>query len=321
MADKDCNPILVQVVRSGFVESVHRGSVTVLDLAGKAILRRGEVVEPIFPRSSTKPLQAVGMVRAGLSVDDADLALVAASHPGEPTHIARGAAMLRAASLDESALACPPAMPLDEAARDAVARSGGGPSRLAMPCSGNHAGMVRTCLANGWPLKNYCEPDHPLQRALRTTAEELAGEKVKHIGVDGCGGLIFALSLTALARAFLALVSAPIGEPERRVADAMRAHPELVGGPAREDTQLMTSIPGLLSKCGAEGVHIAAMPGVGAVAVKIDDGGKRACIPVLLAALRYLGVVPEGNKWTSPPGEGDKARVSEIRVIPDLFDE
>lgn len=159
---------LAEVVRSGYVEGWHHGSVVVLDAAGAVVAAAGDVTAPIFPRSSNKPLQAVGMLRSGLRLSDpADLALVCASHWGQQFHLARVRGMLRCGGLDESALRCPPALPLHDTARDAVLAAGGGPTRIQMNCSGKHTGMLLTCRAAGWPIEDYHRPEHPLQRRLR----------------------------------------------------------------------------------------------------------------------------------------------------------
>jgi len=283
--------LLAEVVRSGFVEGLHRGSVVVVDATGSRVAAAGDVEAPIFPRSSNKPLQAVGMLRAGLRLTDpADLALTAASHFGQDFHVSRVRALLRSAGLDESALRCPPDLPLDEEARAEVLRTGGQAERVYMNCSGKHTGMLLTCLAAGWATEGYLDSDHPLQERLRHAVESFAGEPVAATGVDGCGAPVLAISLTGLARAFLELVEAPAGSAERSVADAMRAYPELVSGTGQDDDKLMNGVPGLLSKGGAEGVHALAIPGVGAVAVKVDDGGMRARMPIVVSALHRLGV-------------------------------
>ncbi|MBF9131753.1 asparaginase [Plantactinospora sp. S1510] len=282
---------LVEAVRSGFVESVHRGSVVVLDADGAVLASAGDVRAPVFPRSSNKPMQAIGMIRSGLRLDDpADLAVVCASHYGEDHHLARIEALLRTTGLDESALRCPPDLPLSDDARDAVLRAGGSASRLRMNCSGKHVGMLLTCQAAGWPVAGYWQPDHPLQQRITATVEEFTGESAAAVGVDGCGAPVLAVSLTGLAGAYLRLVSAEEGSAARAVADAMRAHPLMVAGTDGDDTRLMTGIPGLLAKSGAEGVVAVALPGVGAVAIKIDDGAARARMPVLVSALRRLSV-------------------------------
>lgn len=306
---------LAEVVRSEFVEGVHRGSVAVLDATGAVVAAAGDVDSAIFPRSSNKPMQAVGMLRAGLPLTDpADLALVSASHAGEEFHLARVGALLARAGLDESALHCPPDLPVGEEARAAVLRAGGGPTRIQMNCSGKHSGMLLTCQAAGWPVDGYWRPEHPLQQALRAAVEEFTGEEVAAVGVDGCGAPVLAVSLTGLAGAFLRLVSAEVGSPERTVVDAMRAHPEIVGGTQADDTRLMRGIPGLLAKVGAEGVIAAALPGVGAVALKIDDGAARARMPVLVSALRRLGVdAPVLTEYAEVPIFGGGVPVGAVR--------
>ncbi|RKN17195.1 asparaginase [Micromonospora musae] len=308
---------LAEVVRSEFVEGVHRGSVVVLDVSGATVAGAGDVTSPIFPRSSSKPMQAIGMLRAGLSLGDpADLALVSASHAGEDFHLERVAGLLARAGLDESALHCPPDLPAGEEARQVVLRSGGGPTRIQMNCSGKHSGMLLTCRAAGWPLDGYWRPEHPLQQRLRESIEEFTGEEVAAVGVDGCGAPVLAVSLTGLAGAFLRLVSAEAGSLPRTVADAMRAYPELVGGTQADDTRLMRGIPGLLAKVGAEGVIAAALPGVGAVALKIDDGAARARMPVLVSALRRLGVeAPVLTEYAEVPLFGGGVPVGAVRPL------
>ncbi|WP_433055783.1 asparaginase [Dactylosporangium sp. CS-033363] len=283
---------LAEVVRNEFVESRHHGSVVVLGADGEVAAWAGDVLGAVFPRSSSKPLQAVGMLRAGLDVDGPDLALVAASHRGQAVHVTAVQALLDRTGLTVDDLRCPPDFPLSEDARDAVVRAGHGRERVFMNCSGKHAGMLRTARANGWPLETYLDPAHPLQERLTATVAELAGEPIRGTGVDGCGAPVLAFSLRGLAGSFLRLVHAPEGTQERAVADAMRRYPVLVSGDdaGDDDTRLMRAVPGLLLKGGAEGVAAAAVPGVGAVALKIDDGGMRARLPVLASAFARLGV-------------------------------
>lgn len=308
---------LAEVVRSGFVESVHRGSVVVLNAAGEVAAAAGDVDGPIFPRSSTKPLQAIGMLRSGLRLSDpADLALVCASHFGEDVHVARVRALLRSAGLDESALRCPPDLPLGEAARNAVLAAGGGRARILMNCSGKHAGMLLTCRAAGWPLEEYYHSEHPLQERLRMAFEDFTGQPAAAEGVDGCGAPVFAASLRGLAAAFLRMVAGERGSVERTVADAMRSHPQIVAGTGAADTRLMSCVPGLLAKGGAEGVSAAAVPGVGAVALKIDDGAMRARLPVLVSALHRLGVAAPGlADLAEVPVTGGGERVGAVRAV------
>jgi L-asparaginase II len=187
-------------------------------------------------------------------------------------------------------------------------------SRIRMNCSGKHAAMLATCVSNGWPVQTYLAPDHPLQQAIRRTVEELAGEQVAATGVDGCGAPLFALTMTGLARAFRALVLAAPGTPERRVADAMRAHPEWSSGTSRDERRLMDAVPGLLVKAGAEGVNAFALADGRCGAIKIDDGSARARTPVTVAALRLLGVaVPD--ELAIVPLTGGEAVVGAVRAV------
>lgn len=304
---------LVEVERSGFVEGWHRGSVIVLDAAGNPVASAGDATGPIFARSSNKPMQAIGMLRAGLRLaDPADLALVTASHYGEDFHVSRVRALLRSGGLTEAALRCPPDLPLDDAAKIA---SGGTPQRVYMNCSGKHSGMLLTCRAAGWAVEDYFQPDHPLQHRLNETIEEFAGESAAAMGVDGCGAPVLALSLTGLATAFRRLAEGVPGSLERSVADAMRAYPELVSGTNREDAQLMRAVPGLVSKVGAEGVWAAAVPGKGAVAIKIDDGAARARGPIMITALRRLGVPVDVPTLADPALLGGGRRVGALHPL------
>ncbi len=279
---------LVDVVRSGVVESVHTGHLVLVDVSGEITVALGVPDQPVFPRSSNKPLQAVGMVEAGLNGSSDQLALAAASHSGEPRHLDVVAAMLAAGGFTANDLRCPPSWPLGDAAREQWIAAGRPQQRIAMNCSGKHAAMLLTCRARGWDPGSYLDPSHPVQRRLAATTEDLTGEPVAAIGVDGCGAPVLAFGLVGLARAFLRLAAATDGSL-RAVADAMRAHPGLLGGTGRLVTTLMASVPGLVAKDGAEGVFAAALPGAGAVAVKIDDGGQRAAERAVVAGLRRLG--------------------------------
>lgn len=285
------DPIVAEVTRSGFVESVHHGRVVGLDAAGDVVLAVGAVDEPVLLRSCAKPLQAAGMLRAGLDLDGAQLAIACASHDGTAFHVALVQEILVGAGLDESALDNAPMLPL-EARAAAEQLLAGGPDRLHHNCSGKHAAMLATCMVNDWPTQGYLDPEHPLQRALLATTEELAGEPVAHVAVDGCGAPIGAVSLTGLARAFARLAVADAASLEGRASTAMRTHPVVVGGEERDVTRLMRAVPGLIAKDGAEGCYAAALPDGRAVALKIADGDgtRRARVPVLVAALRLLGV-------------------------------
>jgi L-asparaginase II len=310
------NPVLAEVVRSGFVEGHHHGSLIALDEDGTTVTAIGDTVAPIFPRSANKPMQAAGMLRTGLQLDGELLALAASSHSGEQLHLDGVRRILTEAGLDVDDLQTPPDVPLDEAAREDWLRAGNRRERIVMNCSGKHAAMLATAVARGWPMQTYLDPAHPLQLAIRATIEELTAEKVTAVGVDGCGAPLFALSLAGLARAFRELVRADANTAEGRVAAAMRAHPWYVGGTGRDATLLMLGVPGLLAKDGAEGVFAAALDDGRAVALKVDDGAARARAPVLVAALRQLGIdAPVLDQLEATPILGGGRRVGYVRAV------
>ncbi|MES4892417.1 asparaginase [Streptomyces sp. NPDC096012] len=283
---------VAHLVRGGVVEGVHYGSVVVLGADGRVRFQLGDIEAAFYPRSALKPVQAVAMLRAGLPLDGELLSLAAASHSGEERHLAGTRRILALAGLTEDDLRNVPDMPFGPAVRDAWIRAGRQPSRLAQNCSGKHAAMLWTARLNGWSLGDYLDPAHPLQRAVAETVEDLTGQRVAKVTVDGCGAPLFSISLHGLARALARITSAAPGTPEARVADAMREHAETASGSGRDVAALMRAVPGLLAKDGFEGVQVAALPDGTAVAVKIADGANRARIPVAAAALARAGVDP-----------------------------
>jgi L-asparaginase II len=283
---------VAHLVRGGVVEGVHYGSVVVLGADGRVRFQLGDIEAAFYPRSALKPVQAVAMLRAGLPLDGELLSLAAASHSGEERHLAGTRRILARAGLTEDDLRNVPDMPFGPAVRDAWIRAGRQPSRLAQNCSGKHAAMLWTARLNGWSLEDYLDPAHPLQRAVAETVEDLTGQRVAKVTVDGCGAPLFSISLHGLARALARITSAAPGTPEARVADAMREHAETASGSGRDVAALMRAVPGLLAKDGFEGVQVAALPDGTAVAVKIADGANRARIPVAAAALARAGVDP-----------------------------
>jgi L-asparaginase II len=282
--------VVAEVVRSGFVECSHYGSVVLTAPNGAVEWSAGVPDEPMFPRSANKPMQALGMARAGLTLDGELLALTASSHAGEPFHVDGVRDILARAGLDESALQNPKANPLDRAARRSWRLAGNPKARVTMNCSGKHAAMLMTCVINGWPTDTYRDPAHPLQQEIRTAVQDCSGEKVAAVGVDGCGAPLLAISLAGLARSFGHFASAEAGTHEGRVARAYRAHPQYVSGSRRLSMRLMRAVPGLICKTGAEGVFAAGLPDGRGLAVKINDGAPRARLVVFLAALRRMGV-------------------------------
>jgi L-asparaginase II len=313
--------VVAELVRSGFVEGHHHGSVVALDRDGAVDWAVGSTDQPVLPRSSNKPLQALAMVRLGLDLPPELLALACASHSGEPFHLDGVRRILADAGLSEADLRTPPDFPLEDAEWHAVVAAGGKRTSLQMNCSGKHAAMLATCVVNGWDTATYLDPEHPVQLGIRATVEELTGEPVAVVAVDGCGAPLLSTSLVGLATAFRHLAVADDG-PERSVADAIRTHPAWVSGTRRDECALLTAIPGAIGKAGAEACYVVALPDGRAFALKVDDGGARARPVVMAAALQRSGVDQEPGvdgdavrRTGDSPLLGGGARVGEIRAV------
>ena len=287
-------PVVAEIVRSGFVEGHHYGSLVVLAADGSVDWSVGDARSPILPRSCNKPLQATAMLEAGLRLDGELLALASASHSGEDFHLDGVRRILAGAGLGEEALQTPADYPLDDQAREELLRSGGTRSSIAMNCSGKHAAMLATCVANAWDTSTYLAPDHPLQVAIGHTFAQLTGEPVEAVATDGCGAPLLSASLTGLARAFRTLALAGSGAP-RRVAEAIRAHPEFTSGSRRDEAALLRAIPGSIGKAGAESCYVVALADGRAVALKTDDGAPRVRPVLMAAALERMGVLDEAG--------------------------
>jgi L-asparaginase II len=281
----DAAPLTVTVERSGLIESTHHVDVAVVAESGALIARAGAVETVAYLRSTAKPIQAGVCLENGWepSTEEA-IAVACASHSGEREHVNVVRGILETAGLREETLRCPAAFPREPATAPS-------PQPIFHNCSGKHAAMLATCVANGWPLDDYPAEGHPLQRAVGDRLAVLAGRRARAVGIDGCGVPTFAYRLDEAAHAFAALPSeAP------RCFDAMRAHPFLVAGTRRLCTAVLDSVPGVVIKVGAEGMFCGALlrESVG-FALKARDGAVRAAEAAALATLRLLDVaVPDG---------------------------
>lgn len=306
--------MLAEVVRSGFVESRHRGHVAVVEPDGAVSLRLGDPDQPVFPRSTNKPLQTVAMVELGLDAPAEQLAVACASHAGLPMHVDAVRQLLASAGLTDADLDNTPDLPLDAEAARALLAAGSGPDRLHQNCSGNHAAMLASCVARGWPTNGYRDPAHPLQVAIRATYERMSRTMLGPTAVDGCGAPLYPMSLVGLATAYSALTSGD-DPAASRVRAALVANPELVDGPGRATSGLMLAVPGVIAKGGAEGMYGVALPDGRGVAVKIEDGGARATVPVVVAVLRKLGLDDVAlARWATAPVFGHGEIVGEVRA-------
>ena len=321
MLASDTKPVAM-TLRNGVQESWHNGAVVCLERDGSIAFSVGSPQAIIFPRSSTKPFLATAMVAAGLKLPSNLLALVCASHDGRPEHLQAAREILASAGLDETALRNTKDLPLDDDAARVVVRGGGVATSLQMNCSGKHSGMLATCVACGWATdESYLDRDHELQKLITAMMPEMISEEVASIVVDGCGAPAHAMTLAGLARGFRSVAMAKTGSPARVVADAMREHPQMVGGPTRDVSMLMAGISGLVAKDGAEGVYAAALPDGRAIALKIADGANRARPPLMRAALSALGVDISGvdERAFASPIFGHGKIVGEVRVMDNLL--
>jgi L-asparaginase II len=296
------NPVVVEVLRGERVESAHRGAGVVVDSDGRLIFAFGDVERPVYPRSAVKALQALPLVESGaadrLGLTEAEIALACASHSGEERHVALASAMLGKAGKDAGALECGAHWPLGEAAGRALAKAERVPTALHNNCSGKHASFVCLACAGGLDPKGYVLPDHPVQRAVTAALAEVTGAALERQSpaIDGCAIPSFAIPLRSLALGFARFATGRGMGSERagaarRIRAAVAAFPWAVAGEGRFDTEAMTRVGArLFVKTGAEGVHCAALPDLGlGLAVKADDGGKRAAEVMIAACLARFG--------------------------------
>jgi len=279
--------VLLEVVRNDLVESVHAGHLLILDASDKTVLQLGDIDSLIYPRSAVKSLQASAMLRAGAKLTDQQIALACASHAGSPQHLEVALSTLASVGLNENALRNTPDKPLDPQERAAWGDKA--PTSLAANCSGKHAAMLAACVANNWDLNSYKAPTHLLQVAIKKEFEELSGEQISKVAVDGCGAPLFALSLRGLANAVrnLSISTDPI---HQRVVNACRTNPVLVSGIGRLPTLLMEKVNGLFVKDGAEGVMIIATANGEVIVWKMSDGSQRGAGALAVATLSQLGI-------------------------------
>jgi L-asparaginase II len=301
---------IAATLRGGHIENVHHGSFAVVDAAGQVLAAVGDVDTPVFTRSALKPLQAMPLVAASadrLGLDDADIALLCASHNGEPMHVERAASLLARIGASEAALACGTHEPYLFRFTGQTPPAGARFGPLHHNCSGKHTGMLLLADALGAPLAGYLDPSHPTQQAIARSVSHWSGVPETSLvhGIDGCSAPNFALPLRALAHAF-ARLSQPEPDPvyghaPQRIARAMSRHPELVSGQGRNDLVLMRAGRGdWFSKVGADGVQALASfsRGIG-IAAKCGDGQLAPLMVALVAALDQLGWLDDEARSTA----------------------
>lgn len=310
-----CPPVLARVFRGPHVESVHRGNLAVCDETGRVRGSCGDADVPVYVRSAAKPFQAMPLLFAGgekrFRLGDAELALLCASHGGEPDHVRLARDLLRRGGFGPDALLCGAHAPMHDGSARALVRRGEAPTALHNNCSGKHAGMLLACRVLDLPTDSYTDAGHPLQRRIRTLVARYAGipEERVTVAVDGCHLPVFRLPLSGLATAYARLLAARIPGEERpaaaaraRLVRAMTRRPDMVAGTGRFTTDFMRVGKGRwIGKEGAEGVYaVAVRPPRGGrplgLAFKIEDGSARPRDAVTLSALDRLGLLPLADR-------------------------
>jgi len=321
-------PILVEVTRGPLVESRHAVDAAVVDASGALVAAWGEVDRPIYPRSASKPLQALPLVESGAAdafgLGAKELALACASHSGEPVHVETVRAWLGRLGLSEADLECgahPPrgGMPLEHFIRSGTAL---GPAHN--NCSGKHSGMLSHAVHRGEPIAGYVEHEHPVQRRVAAALGELCGVDLANWprGVDGCSIPTFAIPLESLALGLARFANPDALAPERqaacrRLAAAMWEEPYMVAGLGRCCTAILGAAAGrVVAKTGAEGVYVAGLVGRGlGLAVKARDGAGRAAEVALLALLVHLAALDEAARTALAPFAAPEVRNVRGRVV------
>lgn len=325
-------PLIVEVLRGGAVESSHQVLAVIADSRGLLHSFYGNHDFLTFPRSAIKLLQAIPLVESGavekFGLDDKMLALACASHAGEKQHLLVAGQWMEKLQAKEDLLHCGPAWPFHEPTKHEMIRKNLQPSRVLHNCSGKHLGIISTCLALGENPVGYHQWEHPSQKRLRKVLTELTRYEHERAlwGVDGCAIPSYAVPLQAIAIGMAQALGAQAGEARKvalkRLIDAVRLHPQLVGGQGDFVSKAIEVTRGrVLVKSGAEGVYTAilAEKGLG-IALKVHDGSKRAAEVALGALLRQLGGFNESDylelkEFTMPSVTNSRGEVvGEIRL-------
>ena len=317
---------LIEITRGRDVECVHVGSIAVVDARGKLLYQAGDPDTLTFTRSTIKPFQAAPFIHGGgadyFGYSQAEIALLCASHSGEPMHVETAHSMLQKAGCDEHHLLCGCHVPMQYATLDLPVPAGVQFDQLYNNCSGKHAGFLAYCVQHGLSRENYLDPTHPLQQTVRESVAQYAGMASQDLraGTDGCSAPNYAMPLSKLAYSYARLAqgeaSAAYGDALTTLRDAMMAHPQLVSGTGRNDLAFMQTAPGdWVAKIGADGVQVIGIRSAGlGIALKIADGNMRALYTAAVAVLQQLGLVSAAE--ASPLAPWIRPQLHNFRGLP-----
>ena len=338
-------PVAARILRGGRLESAHRAFAAAVDSEGRVLARLGDPRHGVFIRSAGKPFQALPLLEAGgeraFKLGNDDIALMCASHGGEPRHVRVARRLLRRGGFSERHLACGVQWPMNEDCARRLSERRKRPTELHNNCSGKHAGLLLACRIYGYPARGYFEPDHPIQREVVKRVSRLCGVPADEIpiAVDGCNLPVFFLPLSALAAGYASLFrdelpgeSAAAGSGRRRVVEAMTASPDMVAGLGRFTSDFLRAGRGAwIGKEGAEGVYAVGVRGsertagkAMGLALKIEDGSVRSRDAVTVAILERLGLLParalaQLSNWAQPVVRNARGRVVgsiETEILP-----
>lgn len=303
--------LLAQTTRNNIVESSHYGAAIVMDAHGKTVFAAGDCTTPVFPRSTVKALQALPLLTEGaadhFALPDAALALACASHQGEPAHIAVATDMLARTGFDYGVLECGTHWPLDTTSTRALAAAGQMPCALHNCCSGKHAGFICLACATGQDVAQYTRPEHPVMQTIARTLQDLTNtpHTTENMATDGCAIPTWAIPLSALALGYARFASGVGLSPARataaqRLRNAIAHNPFMIAGSGQFDTRVMEELaPRVLTKMGAEGVMIVALPDQGlGMAIKCRDGGVRAAETAAAALIARFAQIEDSPVLT-----------------------
>jgi len=284
-------------VRSGLAETTHEVIAIAIDGDGNDLFSAGNIDRPFFYRSAVKPLQAMATLRAGADLSEEQLAIACSSHGGFPVHLALVESILASVDLTPGNLQCPPGTPLNEQAQriqDHLGRRGR--ERIFHNCSGKHSAWLAGCVASGWDIETYLDPNHPIQRSVIEIAAEATGANPEPLGVDGCGAPTLRGSVRSLAAGFRTLTTDP---DFARIAFAMTRFGALVADNVSSDGRVGINWGGP-SKIGAEGLFAASRQGI-TIVTKSLEGSTDIAVAAQLEVANRIGGLPRGTaEWLEP---------------------
>ena len=297
--------VVEKIYRGTIADTARRASISVCDGHGRILYSLGDAFAMVFARSSAKPLQAIPVIESGaperFALTDAEIALICASHSGQPLHVDGVRSMLQKGGLTDDALLCGPVYPMNEDEARAVMTAGKSPAAIYSDCSGKHAGMLLTALMHGDSIENYMDENHPVQKRITTTLAEVCdfAESGMAFAIDGCGVPVHAMPLCNVAQGYARLSTPDIyfapdrAQAAHRIVRAMGENPFYVGGTNRMCTLLMEAFSDrLIGKVGADGFY-----GIGildhdmGIAMKMEDGSLHDLLPILCHILVQLDVI------------------------------